>query len=127
MRVYTYYAPPGRADPEDAAAVAEGFCWGAMALGFAWALWRGLWLEAAALAAAPPSLALAAAQLGAPPAAAIGIVALVALFAGCNGNDWRRARLERRGYVFAGVAVGRSLAEADRRFFDARLRPPPLP
>ena len=129
MRIYGYYTIPGRTAPEDAVALAEGFCWGALAFGFVWALWRGLWLEAAALAAAPALIARATEALGASPAAAAGLVALVALFAACNGNDWRRARLERRGFALVGLVAARSPAEADRRFFDtaARSVPPPLP
>lgn len=129
MRVYGYYVIPGRTAPEDAVAVTEGFCWGALAFGFVWALRRGLWLEAAALAAAPALIVHGAATLGASPAAASGLVALAALFAACNGNDWRRARLERRGFALVGVVAARSLAEADRRFFDtaARSVPPALP
>lgn len=129
MRVYGYYMIPGRTAPEDALAVAEGFCWGALAFGFVWALRRGLWLEAAALAAAPALIARAAETFGASPAAAAGLIALTALFAACNGNDWRRARLERRGFALVGIVAARSLVEADRRFFDtaARAVPPVLP
>lgn len=124
MRVWTYYMKPGGAPLEDAVATPEGFSWGAMAFGAVWALWRRLWFFAACLALAPPAIAgLTMAFPAAAPAGAA-LALLIALFAGCVGNDLRRGRLEREGYVLAGVAVGRSLAEADRRFFGrATARP----
>ena len=133
MRVYTYYMKPGRTAVADAVAVREGFSWAALLFGFAWALYRRLWLVAIVLAALPAVFYHLASSLPGSGLAtvAVALYGLFALFAAFSANDLRREKLERRGHVLAGIAVGRSLAEADLRFFeraDARPpRPPTMP
>ncbi len=119
MSVRTYHMVPGRTALEDAVAVREGFSWGAFAFGPLWAAARGMPVEAAALAVVPLAIGLAAAAFGGAWEAGGALAALWALFAGCMGNDLRRASLERRGYVLAGIAAARSAVEADRRFLAA--------
>ena len=51
---------------------------------------------------------------------ALGTVGLIAfaIYVGCSANDWRREKLERNGYAMVGLSAGRTLEEAERRFFD---------
>lgn len=119
MRIYTVHIDPTSADDDQGVVlIREGFSWGAALFTVLWALWRGLWGWAAILLAAAVALDFAAAWLG---LGAIGVAAIQITFmllVGFHGNDWRRARLMRRGYLFAGVVSGRDMSAAERRFFD---------
>ncbi len=128
MRVYTYYMIPGRTALSDAVAVREGFSWGATLFGFVWALYHRLWLEAVLFAAVQAVLVYMGLMLtGVPLEAGAAFIALFMVFTGCNANDFRRDKLERKGHVLAGIAVARSLAEADRRFFERAAVQEPAP
>ena len=96
----------------------SGFSWGAALFTVLWALWRGLWGWAAILLAAAVALDFAAAWLGLGEIGVAAIQIAFMLLVGFHGNDWRRARLMRRGYLFAGVVSGRDVSAAERRFFD---------
>ena len=130
MRIYAFYMKPGRTALADAVAVREGFSWGALCFGFLWALYRRLWGEAFFMAALPAlAVFIALSEPHAPPELAAALVAMLAVFNACCANEWRCSVLERRGHVLAGIAVGATRAEAERRFFEraaARLSPPPV-
>ena len=129
MRIYAFYMQPGRTALADAVAVREGFSWGALCFGFLWALYRRLWREAALMAGLPALVAWMALSGPHSTALALALAALLAAFNACCANEWRCAALERRGHVLAGVAVGATRADAERRFFEraaARFVPPPL-
>ncbi|MEE8274937.1 MAG: DUF2628 domain-containing protein [Alphaproteobacteria bacterium] len=119
MRVYTVLVDPAAtATDQNAVLVREGFSWPAALFTVLWALYHRLWLWAAILFAAGAVLGAGAAWLGldavSRAAIQLGYMALV----GLNAEDWRRRRLVKRGYIFAGVAVGRNLVTAEQRFFD---------
>lgn len=131
MRIYTYHMAPGRTALADAVAVPEGFSWGALFFGFVWALFRRLWVAAAAAVVAPFAIGLATWSFaGGAPAVGGGLLLVFALFFASHANDWRRDRLGRDGHLLAGIAAGRTRAEADRRFFAKTALgahgPPPL-
>ena len=126
MRIYTFYRKPGETSLESAIAVPERFSIAAFLLGFIWALYRRLWLVAVMILGAQLALPGAVEVLGLNPA--LGSVALFAfaIYVGCSANDWRREKLERKGYAMVGIAAGRTLEEAERRFFDnVQVRPSP--
>ncbi len=119
MRVYTVLVDPAATDnDQDAVLLREGFSWPAALFTVLWALYHRLWLWAAILLAVGTVLGAGAGWLGLDPvsraAIQLGYLALV----GLHANDWRRRRLAKRGYIFAGVAVGRNLVTAEQRFFD---------
>lgn len=136
MRVYTFFQKPGDTSLEAVVAVPERFSIAAFLLGFLWALYRRLWLAAIMIFGVQLAVPGAVEMLGVEPA--VGSVALIvfAIYVGCSANDWRREKLERQGYAMVGIAIGRTLEEAERRFFDSvstrRLpetppKPPVLP
>jgi len=123
VRVYTLHHPSG-ADvlKEDPVLIREGFNWSAAFFTSFWALWGGMWLIALLLFVAAAGLELALEFAGADRsvqlAAGIGFSAIV----GFCANDWRRAKLLRRGYRFQGVVAAADMDSARRRWFD--LHPP---
>ncbi len=119
MRIYTVHIDPtSAAEDRGAVLIREGFSWGAALFTVFWALWRGLWGWAAILLAVAVALDWAAAWAGLGDAAVAAIQIAFMLLVGYHGNDWRRARLERKGYLFAGVVAGSDMTAAERRFFD---------
>jgi len=117
VKIYTFYLKPGETPLEAAIAVPERFSIAALLFGFLWALYRRLWLIAIVIFGVQLGLPYATELVSLPPA--LGSVALLAfgIYVGCSANDWRREKLERNGYAMAGLAAGRDLEEAERRFF----------
>ena len=127
MRVYTVYGPPETAAPPDhletLVFVKEGFCWPAFFIAPLWLVFHRLWLGLLLWLAMVAALVLAGDMLLAPPAA-IAVAALFAFAFALEANELRRWTLDRRGWRFFGIAAGRSLAEAEHRFFVALLHAP---
>ncbi len=123
MRVYTLHHSPGtdvlRDDP---VLIREGFNWPAAFFTSLWALWSGMWLVALLIFVAAAGLQIALEFAGAERSvqvvAGIGLSAIV----GFCANDWRRAKLRRRGYRLQGVIAATDMDSARRRWFD--LHPP---
>lgn len=118
MALYTIHAPApdeGAATaPADLVFVKEGYCWPALLIPLVWTLYRRLWLVVLLLLAA---LLVFVAVAGALGQAALAIYLLGRVFYGLEANGLRRWTLERKGYSLIGVAEGRTLSEAERRFF----------
>ncbi len=126
VRFYTVHTRRGPWSDSDLAGqetvfVKDGFAWGAFVFTLIWALWHRLWLAALVILVGSLAVGVVSDGLNMPPGfdAAIGL-AWAALI-GFEGNDWRRRALERRGFVEVAVVSGISLADAERRFFDATL------
>jgi hypothetical protein len=124
MRIYSVHEIR-EADPDDRDAavmlVAEGFCWPAFLFSAAWALARGLWTTAAATVVLVAAAMAAAVLIGDGRMGAVGLAATM-LTLGAFGNDLRRWRLGRRGYLFTGVVAGPDEDAAVLRLF-SRLGP----
>jgi hypothetical protein len=132
VKVFTVHEHPGPAYADrDPVLLKEGFCWPAFLLGALWALACGMWLRAAAMILAAAALMAALALAGADATTALAAWVGFALILGFGGNDWLRARLERRGLRFAGVVAAQDRDGALRRWFDLappapRTVPPPV-
>jgi hypothetical protein len=124
LRVYTVHDRPisGRLDPEPVL-VKEGFSWPAFFFGVIWALAKGLWLTALVLAVVAVALVVGLQLVGADAPVAAAAWFAFALIVGFGGNDWRRAKLVRRGLRLSGVIAAPGLDSALRRWFD--LNPAP--
>lgn len=119
MAAYVVLAPPPaeKADLPEALRfvfVKDGFCWPALFVPLLWMLWRRLFLAAALYVLVGGALIALVLLAGAPAvllllAARIGFAVLA--------NDMRRFILGRRGYVPVGAASGRSIDEAEIRYF----------
>jgi len=123
MRIYTVHAPPaGRRDASDPMRfvfIKEGFCWPALFVPVLWLLFRRLWLVLVLFLAASAVLGWLSDRVDDPAA---GVVFFGALFLfALEANGLRRWTLERRSWRFVGVAEGRSLREAELRFFPAYI------
>lgn len=118
MPLYTIHAPA----PDDGAATApadlvfikEGYCWPALLIPLIWTLYHRLWLVVLLLLAALLVFVAVAGPLG---QAALALLLLGRIFYALEANGLRRWTLERNGYVLVGITEGRTLIEAERRFF----------
>jgi len=120
-RLYTVQTDPvSHEDDQSAVFLREGFSWGAALFPVLWAAWRGLWVWAAVLLVVEIALIGVHTWIGfdAVTWAALQLGYHVAV--GFSANDWRRARLVRRGYLDAGVVLGSNLVAAEQRFFELR-------
>ncbi|HYS64989.1 MAG TPA: DUF2628 domain-containing protein [Paraburkholderia sp.] len=93
-RIYLRY--PGK---DETVAVATGFSWGALLLGFVWALSKRMWFASFVMFAINTVLFFA--DLWGETAGLIGLVLSVVFGVACGvyGNQWHRWTLERRGYT----------------------------
>jgi hypothetical protein len=112
--------PVSHEDDAGAVFLREGFSWGAALFTVLWAAWRGLWVWAMALLVVELALMGVHAWIGFDPVSWAVLLIGYHLLVGFSANDWRRARLTRRGHLDAGVVLGRNLVAAEQRFFDLR-------
>lgn len=129
FKVYTIHLPPPYsahgAEPE---ALKEGFCFSACLLNVAWALSLRLWLWAAVLFALIAVVLAVGALIGLNALGQAILVLAVMVWAGAEGNDWRRENLARRGWRETGVIAAENEDAALRRFGDlSALGPRPAP
>ena len=118
MRVYTPHHPSDvDVLKDDPVLIKEGFNWPAAFFTSLCALWGGTWLAALLIFVAAVGLRLALKLAGAERSvqlvAGIGLSAIV----GFCANDWRRAKLHRRGYRFQGTVAAPDMGSARRRWF----------
>jgi hypothetical protein len=120
MTTYTVHAPPvsatgGRSEADRIIFVKDGFCWPAFLIPVIWMIYRRMWIVLCLYALFAVAIELSGRFLGVPTATALGF--LGALYLGFEGNTLRRWSLARRRFSERGVAEGRSLEEAEIRFF----------
>ncbi len=124
MKIYTVHTPPGGLLPgNEPVLVREGFCWPAFFFGFLWALWRRMWLIALGLLAVGVGIEAGLAAAGADATVRLSLNLGFAVFVGCSGHDWLRARLARLGYRFSDVVAAADSDAAIRRWGDAQPAP----
>ncbi len=115
MKTYVVMAPRETEAADRLVFVKDGFCWPAFFLPLVWLLYRRMWIVFLGFVLVTAGLEFAGRQFG---EAISGLVAalLVLLFA-LEANTLRRWTLTRRGWRTLGVASGRSIDEAELRFF----------
>ncbi len=117
--MYTAYVRHGGLDPDrDVVLVKEGFSWPAFVFGPLWALTRRLWLAAAAFALALAGIESLAHAGDLDPTVRAALTLGISMVFGWIGNDLRRRKLERQGFVFQGVVAGDTIDAAFGRFLD---------
>jgi hypothetical protein len=127
VTVYNVYEPPegAAADTitraEKVTFVKDGFNWVALIVPAFWLLFQRMWLELIVLLVLVTGLqwVFGPGEAG-RHAAGLVTLGLTVLFA-FEANDLLGWALQRRGYRFAGVAMGRDRDEAERSFFSAWL------
>ena len=119
MTVYTVHAPmkaDGVAvDPGELVFVKEGFSWPALLIPPVWLIYRRLWLALLIWLVAVIVLGALAGFAGTD--ASTVVLVLFAFWFALEANGFRRWTLERRRHALVGVVEGRTLEEAERRFF----------
>jgi hypothetical protein len=119
MRLYTVHVRRHGLDPDrDLVLVKEGFSWPAFFFSAFWALWHRLWLAALAILAANAALALAVVLTSPDPVTEIALSVGLAAIVGTVANDLYRRKLDKRGFLLAGVAAADDADAALRRFLD---------
>ena len=120
MRFYTVHGRPDGGDPvKDTVFVKQGFCWPAFFFRWLWAFATGLWLEGLVILGIELVLALIVAVIGVDPLSSLAIAVGWYVLLGSLGNDLRRWNLGRRRFSELGAVGEKSLALAERRYFEA--------
>jgi len=121
MKTFTVHMPPPTGSAEKDALetlfVREGFAIWAFLIPLLWLIVHRMWLVFLGYIVLTGLLEGAAQLIG---DIAPGIFAfLITILFGLEANNLRRWTLDRRGYRFAGIAAGRTLEDAEQRFFDS--------
>ena len=118
MRIYTIQQglnPSAAGD--DLEFVREGFSWGAFVFTVLWPLYHGLWLAFVIVLAGYALLSAAVSVVGLSDFGQSAVWLAAALLFAFEANNLRRWTLRRRGWRDVGVAAGRTLSDAEHRFF----------
>ena len=121
MTTYAIYAKPSDRNAEDAIFVPDAFSWGGFIFTGFWALWNRMWIAG--------SIVISIAMLGSalPPAPQFLLNLAISILMGLHGNDLLSWSLARRGYSQIGLSNGRTLEEAELRFYADGVSVPSLP
>ncbi len=118
MRIYTVQQG---LDPlaagDDLEFVRDGFSWGALLFTIVWPLYHGLWLVFVIVLAVSALLSAAMSVVGLSDFGQSTVWLAAALLFAFEANNLRRWTLRRRGWRDVGVAAGRTLSDAEHRFF----------
>lgn len=118
MRIYTVQQGlDPRAAGDDLEFVREGFSWAAFLFTVVWPLYHGLWLVFVIVLAVSAVLSAAMSVLGVSDFGQGAVWLAAALLFAFEANNLRRWTLRRRGWRDVGVAAGRTLSDAEYRFF----------
>jgi hypothetical protein len=119
MLLYSVHLRRHGLDPErDIQLVKEGFSWPAFLFSFLWALWHRLWLTAAAIFLAVSAVNAAVYWLRPDWLSQTALSVGLGVIVGYLGNDLRRRKLTRLGFVFDGAVSGDDPDKALRRYLD---------
>ena len=121
MKTYAIYAKPNDRNAEEAIFVPEAFSWGGFVFTGFWALWNRMWIVGAIVL----SIALLGSAL--PPALQLLLNLAISIFMGLHANDLLGLSLARRGFSQIGLSNGRTLEEAELRFYADGASVPSLP
>ena len=125
MTFYTVMTPPPEGDRreeiEQARLIPESFATGAFVLTGLWLLGTRLWLATLVFVLAWAAIFYLSTRFGLHPTALGLIYWSIALFLGIEGNNLVVRKLTRQGWRVSDVVEARTLAEAERRYFERAL------
>jgi hypothetical protein len=129
MSIYTVHEPPLRAadvapDPDRFAFVRDGFSIWAFLVAALWMLYHRMWLVLVIYLLFAAVVEAALYYAGIPGPGIVLVQLLIALLVGLEAGTLRRFALKRRHWKDIGLVSGKTLEEAERRFFDAWAREP---
>ena len=118
MRIYTVQqGPDPRSAGDDIEFVRDGFSWGAFFFTLIWPLYHGLWLVSVLVLVLSSALGAVIELAGFDDLGRGAVWLAAALVFGYEANNLRRWTLSRRGWRQVGLVGGRTLADAEHRFF----------
>lgn len=109
--------------------VRDGFALLAFILPIPWLLVQRLWFEAVLVLAATIALSAVGSATGHGDMAAV-VTALLSLLVGLEGNNWRAAKFERKGFEQSAVVTADNAIDAETIYFygnDFAAAPLPAP
>lgn len=126
MAFYTVMTPPSteggeRETIERARVIPDGFSWGAFLFTGLWLLGQRLWLATLLFALIWGAIFYVHSRFGFHPSALSLIYWAIALFLGIEGRNFIVRKLTRKGWHLSDVVEARTLAEAERRYFERAL------
>jgi hypothetical protein len=136
MRLWTVHEPRNPASAVERADktifVKDGFSWPGLLFSLPWLLIQRLWLGTLIYLVVTVAGALAGTFLPLTEDAGFVLAVLGNVYVALEGNDLRRRKLARQGFVQAGSVVAKSRTEAEHIFFSERGAPdvalvPPKP
>lgn len=119
MRIYTVHINPRKKHPyENPIFIEEAFNWFAFIFRPFWALAHQLWLVAVVLFLLLGLLEFAFIS-GLVPLYLVTLLNItVMVVVGFHGNDWRRNKLRKQGYIISDIVTGSDLVGAEQRYFE---------
>jgi hypothetical protein len=116
MRYYSVHAPLGEpVSPERFVFIKDGFSWPAFFVPVLWILWHRLWLTLVWYVVFVLSVAWIGRLVSQDVASIVAILGTVLL--ALEGNNIRRMALESRDWEEIGASFGKTISEAEARFF----------
>ena len=118
-KTYNVYVKRDTVEPlETAVFVPDTFSIWAFIFTLFWALYHRLWILSTVILGLTAALMLLNEfNLLSEDMMNVGSM-MVSVWVGFDGNAWREAALERRGYVLYDIVTGQNEQDAQRRFFD---------
>jgi hypothetical protein len=130
MASFVVLAPQqdGQRDDDKTVFIRDGFALLALIFTIPWLLVHRLWFEAAAIFGLMIVISTAGSYMGREDMAAL-LTMLLSLLVALEGNNYRVAALERRGFDALGVVDARNADDAETTWFlgDRNVSPPPVP
>ncbi|MDX3807715.1 DUF2628 domain-containing protein [Bosea thiooxidans] len=131
MAFYTVMTPPSaeggeRETIERARVIPDGFSWGAFLFHGLWLLGQRLWLATLLFALVWGAILFVHSRFGFHTSALSLLYWTIALFLGIEGRNLIVRKLSRKGWQLADVVEARTLAEAERRYFERALTEGPV-
>lgn len=119
MRIYTVHIDPQKKNPyENPVFIEEAFNWWAFIFRGFWFLYHRLWLWGVGLIAFEIVMQVLIFKGHIPTAQYLVFRLGIQILLGYHGNDFRRARLKRQGYITSDIVTSDNLVGAEQRFYE---------
>lgn len=121
-KLYTVHIDPDNPPPQGTAIfIREGFNFFAFLLLPVWTLYHRLWVSSVVIILLQIGVIVLMKDQFLSPAGQDVVLFFLQVVLGFHGNDLWRAKLQRRGYIIADIAIGENLLRAEQRFFERYL------
>jgi hypothetical protein len=121
MNIYTVHVKPESGLKQKPVFIREGFNLAAFIFAAFWTLYQRLWLPSMFVVAFNLFIIFLASQPWLSPATLTVLDMGLHMVVGFMANDWLRAGMQKRGYVFADITAADSLLRAEQRYFERYL------